>query len=160
MNELSGDEQRLQRLMERTLRNLPSRPAPRALQERVLRELERRAARPWWRQDFAHWPPLARAAFVVICVALIGLAVMGGDWTTTSHSLQSLYQPGAPLISSARRALAVAAAARELTTLVVTAIPPAWLYMALAAGAMLYAVLFGLGAAAYRALYLTPVNGK
>ena len=44
----------------------------------------------------------------------------------------------------------------EFSALLVRVIPPAWLYGVFAAGAMLYAVLFGLGAAAYRTLYLRP----
>jgi hypothetical protein len=38
----------------------------------------------------------------------------------------------------------------------VGAIPTTWLYGGIAAGAMLYVILFGLGAAAYRTLYLQP----
>jgi hypothetical protein len=37
--------------------------------------------------------------------------------------------------------------------------PPAWFYEGAAVCALLYAVLFGLGAAVYRALYLQPLNG-
>jgi hypothetical protein len=36
----------------------------------------------------------------------------------------------------------------------VRAVPPTWLYEGAAVGAVLYALLFGLGAAAYRTLYL------
>jgi hypothetical protein len=39
-------------------------------------------------------------------------------------------------------------------------VPPVWFYGALCLGAALYAVLFGLGAFAYRTLYLTPSNGR
>jgi hypothetical protein len=35
-------------------------------------------------------------------------------------------------------------------------IPPLWLYGSLAIGIFLYVTLFGLGAAAYRTLYLQP----
>jgi hypothetical protein len=45
-------------------------------------------------------------------------------------------------------------AAREFEAALVRAVPPDWLYGAMAAGAVLYAALFGLGAAAYRTLYL------
>jgi hypothetical protein len=44
--------------------------------------------------------------------------------------------------------------AEQLDSALSGAIPPEWLYAALAAGAILYGALFGLGAAAYRTLYL------
>ena len=43
-----------------------------ALESRVLGELARRAAQPWWRRNFGHWPTLARAGFVTACLALVG----------------------------------------------------------------------------------------
>jgi hypothetical protein len=38
--------------------------------------------------------------------------------------------------------------------------PPLWFYQGIAVCAVLYAALFGLGAALYRTLYLQPLNGK
>jgi hypothetical protein len=46
--------------------------------------------------------------------------------------------------------------ARELNAALVRVVPLEWLYGAMAGGAILYAALFGLGAAAYRTLYLNP----
>jgi hypothetical protein len=37
--------------------------------------------------------------------------------------------------------------------------PPVWIYQGIAVCAVLYAVLFGLGAAVYRMLYLEPPTG-
>jgi hypothetical protein len=54
----------------------------------------------------------------------------------------------------------LAAVAGNLITLLARTVPPAWAYAGIAAGAMLYAVLFGLGAAVYRTLYLQPQNGR
>jgi hypothetical protein len=54
----------------------------------------------------------------------------------------------------ARSALTLVDVARELDAALVRAIPLDWLYGVLAAGTLLYAALFGLGAAAYRTLYL------
>jgi hypothetical protein len=47
-----------------------------------------------------------------------------------------------------------------VAALLAGAIPAAWLYGSLTAGALLYAALFGLGAAAYRILYLKPFDGR
>jgi len=73
----------LERLLDRALRELPLRRAPRALETRVIRELERRAALAWWRRSFAHWPLLARAGFLVICGALISAVFLGGATAVT-----------------------------------------------------------------------------
>jgi len=48
----------------------------------------------------------------------------------------------------------------NLCASLVDAIPTTWLLPGLAAAALLYAFLFGLGAAAYRLLYLQPHDGR
>jgi hypothetical protein len=45
-----------------------------------------------------------------------------------------------------------------LAALLVRVIPPLWLYGGLGLGILLYVMLFGLGAAAYRTLYLWPTS--
>jgi hypothetical protein len=137
----------LARLLDRTLHELPLRPAPLTLESRVLGELERRAALPWWRRSFAYWPPLARAAFLVICGALIRLAFLGG--TTAVAGVRSLSWVGV-----------LTASAGNLAALLAHTAPPTWAYEGIAVCAVLYAVLFGLGAAVYRTLYLQPQNGR
>jgi hypothetical protein len=46
-----------------------------------------------------------------------------------------------------------------LAALLLRVIPPLWLYGGLSLGILLYVVLFGLGAAAYRTLYLRSSVG-
>jgi hypothetical protein len=152
MNERPEAEAKLERLLDRTLRDLPLRRAPATLESRVLGELERRAALPWWRHNFARWPGGARAAFVSICAGLIGLALFGGVWATAG--LRLLNESGALSMPWVRQAVAITDVAAELIALLVRAVPPAWLYDGLAVSALLYAVLFGLGVAAYRTLYV------
>lgn len=152
MNERSEAEKGLERLLDRTLRELPARRAPPTLESRVLGELERRAARPWWRRSFAHWPQAARTAFVLICGGLIGLAFLGGAWAAVG--LRWLHESGALSIPWARQAMAITGVAGELAALLADAVPAAWLYDGLAVSAVLYAALFGLCIAAYRTLYL------
>jgi hypothetical protein len=137
----------LARLLDRTLHELPLRRAPLTLESRVLGELQRRAALPWWRRSFAYWPPLARAAFLVICGALIRLAFLGG--TTAVAGVRSLSWVGV-----------LTASAGNLAALLAHTAPPTWAYEGIAVCAVLYAVLFGLGAAVYRTLYLQPQNGR
>jgi hypothetical protein len=50
--------------------------------------------------------------------------------------------------------------AGNLVALLARIVPPAWAFAGIAVGALLYAVLFGLGAAGYRTLYLQPHNGR
>jgi hypothetical protein len=140
----------LEGLLERTLHELPLRRAPPTLESRVLCELQRRAALPWWRRSFAHWPLAARAVFVVICGALIRLAFLGGAAAVA----------GALSLSWAREIGVLMASGGNLATLLARTLPLSWLYEGIAACAVLYAVLFGLGAAVYRTLYLQPQNGR
>jgi hypothetical protein len=154
MSKHQESEDRLERLLKDALRELPTRPAPSALQSRVLNELARRDALPWWRRSFAHWPLASRAVFVAVCLALIGSTLMGGFFAVAGE--RSLNQLGALLFSWVQPALAVTSSAAGLAALLVRVIPPLWLYGSLAAGAVLYVILFGLGAAAYRTLYLRP----
>jgi hypothetical protein len=154
MSKHQESEDKLERLLNDTLRELPLRRAPDAFQSRVLSELTRREALPWWRRSFAHWPAAGRAVFVAVCMALIGLTLMGGFFALVGE--RSLNQLGALLLSWVQPALAVTSSAAGLAALLVRVIPPPWLYGGLAVGAMLYVILFGLGAAAYRTLYLRP----
>ena len=140
----------LERLLDRTLRELPLRRAPHALETRVIRELERRAALPWWRRSFAHWPLPARAGFLLMCGALIWVAFLGGATAVT----------GARSLTWVREIGGLTASAANLVAVFARIQPPTWTYAAMAVCAVLYAILFGLGAAVYRALYLQPTNGS
>lgn len=129
----SRDDDALERMVELAVRELPLRRAPRRLESRVLGELRLRAARPWWRRSFAQWPSLARRSLIGLCAVLTGVTLLDAPWTL------------APTKS-------LALLGRNM--------PPSWLDIGLAVGAMLYVTLFGLGAAAYRTLYLQPSNGR
>src|SRR5207247_1447534 len=75
-----SNEQRLERTVHQTLRELPLRRAPLSLESRVLAEIQRRVLLPWWRKSFTHWPVAARAAFVVISGGFIKLAWTLSVW--------------------------------------------------------------------------------
>ena len=150
MNEPNEAQQRLERLLDRSLRELPLRQAPATLESRVLRELQRRAELPWWRLSFAHWPPAARALFVVMGAGLVRLAFLLGAWGVAG--VGSLHESAAAM-PWARQALALVGAAGGFALSLVRAVPPEWVHDGLVVSAVLYAVLFGLGTAAYRVLY-------
>src|SRR5712672_3854389 len=99
----------LERLLDRTLHELPLRRAPLTLESRVFGELERRAALPWWRRSFAHWPLLARAGFLVICGALISAAFLGGATAVTGIRSLSWVRELWGLTASAANLVAVLA---------------------------------------------------
>jgi hypothetical protein len=148
----------LERSMSRAIADLPLRHAPATLEARVLGELARRAALPWWRRSFGHWPVAARAAFVVICAGLIRLALLEG--AVAVAGVQSLHKSGVLPLSWVRDVGVLAAAAGNLMALLARTAPPPWVYAGIAVCAVLYAVLFGLSAAVYRTLIHQTHNGR
>ena len=146
----------LERQLHEVLRSLPSRAAPEHLSAHVFEQLAQRAAAPWWRRSFWHWPWLMRSLFLAACLVLICASVMGAAGVPAHVPAI----PG-PLATAHLHLLAwvshIAAginAALALLSALVRALPSAWLEaLAVIAGAA-YVLLFGLGAAAYRLLTL------
>jgi hypothetical protein len=146
MNE--ANDKKIEQLLKGALGGLPLRRAPDALQRRVLDELALRAALPWWRRNFAQWPLAARTAFVVVCVVLAGLSLTSGVTQQFGAQAWTWVQP----------AIGVMASIGGVASLAVRLVPPLFIYVVLIVGALLYTVLFGLGAFAYRTLYLQNSN--
>jgi hypothetical protein len=143
------DEQKLERLIHQTLRELPRRRAPGTLEQRVMAELERRAALPWWKQNFAHWPTGVRVAFLGFSVALVA-AIMWGMAGVNVGQARDVF---ATQIGWMDAIASVGRALRDFAGATISGIPSLWLYGGLATIGALYVALFGLGAAAYRTLY-------
>jgi hypothetical protein len=148
------NEQKLEQLLQQALSGLPPRRAPGTLEARVATELARRALLPWWRASFANWPVSARVMFVLVSAVLVAATILGG--LSAYLGGRSFNEASALLLSWAQPFLTVVSSAGGLAALLVHVIPPLWLYGALALGIFLYVTLFGLGAAAYRTLYLRP----
>jgi hypothetical protein len=142
-----------ERIWNELARGLPLRRAPAALESRVCRELERRAAQPWWFRGFSQWPAGARVSFVAICSGIIGLSVGDGAWTMLARTLSNV--AAAPL-SWTHSMVAVLRPVYEVAALLMRVIPATWIYGGLTVGVALYMAFFGLSAAAYRAFYLQP----
>jgi hypothetical protein len=142
------DHEKLERLIEGAVSGLPLRQAPAALERRVLEEVARRAALPWWRRGFAQWPMAARAGFLIVCVLLAGLSLTSS--VTQQVDIQSLIW--------IRSLVGLITTMGGTATLVASLVPPLWIYVCLGVGALLYLLLFGLGACAYRTLYLQHSN--
>ena len=154
MNKNSESAEKLEQTLSQALRGLPLRRAPVTLEARVVNELARRAALPWWRGSFANWPAAARAAFVVLCAGLVAVTILGG--VSAYLGGRSVNEVSALLLSWLHPFLVVMSSAGGLAALLVHVIPPLWWYGGLALAIFLYVTLFGLGAAAYRTLYLRP----
>ena len=153
MHPSPDQNEKLERAIHQTLRALPPRRAPHTLQARVFAELERRAALPWWRRSFTHWPLAAQAVFLLASAGLVKLAlelsgrVAGGvDSATQAPAFSTSY-------AWMQGTLAVGRGIADFFLIIFHSIPPLWLYGAAAFAALMYATLFGLGAAAYRTLY-------
>lgn len=146
------DHQELERFVHRALRELPPRSAPRSLEQGVLAEIARRAALPWWRKSFNHWPVAARAAFLVLSLGIVKLALFGGVWAMAGFDSAQFRAAFAPQLAWMESGLAVVQAITAFFDIVLRNIPPLWLYGGLAFIGAMYVALFGLGAAAYRTL--------
>ncbi len=149
MNPSANPDDPLEQLVNAALRDLPMRRAPHTLEARVLAEIKRRAARSWWQSSYADWPALLRAAFLSSCLATGILVARASSWlfgglesSSTWSGLTSELTPAAASVKAIVAALSY----------ILHSIPALWIYGALAVMTILYAMLFGIGAAAYRTL--------
>jgi len=144
----------LEVLVHRTLRARPLRRAPRTLEPRVLAELARRAALPWWHKSFAFWPAPVRAAFFVLS-AIAAAALVVGIYLVSASASQQLANELAGRfgwLAFVRQLLATGA---DTLVVVARSIPSLWLLGGAALFAAAYAALIGVGAVAYRT-WLSP----
>jgi hypothetical protein len=142
----------LEEFIRRAVDGLPSRRAPRSLEQRVLAEIERRAALPWWRKSFVHWPIAAQAAFLTICATLVAISLMSRVWVIAGFHPVQLKTVFAPSFAWMESGLVVVHAITGVFEIMARNIPPLWLYGMLLFFGSMYAALFGLGAAAFKAL--------
>jgi hypothetical protein len=141
----------LEPLIDRTLRAQPPRRAPRTLEARVLAELARRAALPWWHKSYAHWPAAVRGAFFVLSALAAALLVAGVFLLTHTTAPADLAGEIAGRFEGFATLREIVATVAAKSLVLWRAIPPLWLYSAVALAAAGYATLVGVGAAAYRA---------
>ena len=158
MNSMSKpprDERQLEQFIGTVLGRQPLRQAPATLEARVLRELALRASKPWWLQGFSRWPWTARVLFIPLLLGLVELSFI------TTARLSSLWQAvqhsaSASKAGSGLQALSnLGQAAQSLVNVITHAVPPVWIYGGATVALLLYAAMFGLGAAAFRTLVAT-----
>lgn len=145
------EKRTLEGLVDELARGQPLRRAPGSLEQRVLARIASQSAAPWWKKGFAHWPLVAQAAFFVVSIGFVKLTVTG---FTSVSSLVGSQQVAGPAVSWVQQGTKAASVTASAADFLLHAIPPGWLYGAAAVGFVLYAVLFGLGAFAYRTLYV------
>lgn len=145
------EAQKLERLIHRTLRDLPPRRAPSTLEARVQAEIERRAALPWWHKSYADWPVAMRVAFLVVLAAVIVGGYLGLTFVQARLGSGEFARAFAPQLARLEAVRGVVAGVADFGATVYRAIPPTWVYGTLALFAACYATLLGVGAAAYRA---------
>jgi hypothetical protein len=138
--------------MNRMLRGLPNRKAPSGLEARVMAELSRRAALPWWRKSFAHWPSAIRISFLGLSVIAAALLVAGLVMFTRSPNALVVSGPVENVRSWFILGRDIALSARERAGSLVSSIPSLWLYGGIALVATSYATLAAFGAVTYRVL--------
>ncbi len=144
----------LEPLIGRVLREQPPRRAPRELELRVLTEIERRMALPWWRSSFMNWPLPARVVFLLASFGAVKIALAAVMWAMVDPRSAPVVATLAKPLSWAEQAANVFSTLSALGTSIVRAIPPHWLHIGIAVAAALYIALFALSATAYRTLYL------
>jgi hypothetical protein len=155
LNKSAREEGQLEGYIGAVLSRQPLRQAPSTLEARVMRELAMRASKPWWLQGFGRWPWAARVLFLPLGLGLVQLSFLATGrlmsfWQTLQTSAPaSKAQSGLQLLGNLSQAV------QTLGNMLTHSIPQAWLYAAAGLALLLYAALFGLGAAAFRTLLAT-----
>jgi len=149
---MSNGPEKLESFVDQLVRGQPLRRAPATLEARVLAQLAlQQAPIPWWRRGFTHWPLTARVAFLIASYGFVRLAIAGVMSIITFVGSREVAETA---VSWAHVGTTAVSATVSLCSLIVSAIPPLWLYGAAVCGFALYALLFGLGTVAYRTLYV------
>ena len=76
--ETDPNDPKLEALLGAELRKLPLLSAPVSLVPRVMAILAARHALPWWQRSWWDWPLAAKAAFLLVAIAIAGLFGGGG----------------------------------------------------------------------------------
>lgn len=142
--------EQLEKLIDSSLRALPPRRAPQALESKVWAAIQKQEALPWWRHSFGHWPVAARMVFLIfsgmIAATLIATWVQVSgrmDAASTLDGLETFWSQAQKIVTSVQ----------ALRDWVLRYVPSQWLYGAVAFVAVMYIVLLGLGVTAYRTLF-------
>ena len=146
---------KLEKAIHETLRSLPLRKAPSGLEARVLAEIARRDALPWWYRSWTYWPTTVRWVFLAVSAGVCATMIIGCVALLHSTSLGIF---GPVLVQATQTWSGMATAFRATLGVggeLFGMIPHLWLYGGVAAITLLYATVFLVGATAYRTLWQT-----
>ena len=134
----------LEKRIHRTLRALPSRPAPATLELRVMAEIVRRNTQRRKRFGWANDGSLGLRIVLVLLSVAVGGVLCSIFWLPG-------WLPGEFGVQIEKGTVLIAGIV-DASAAVFRSIPTLWFYGVLAVIAVLYGALFGLGATAYRLL--------
>lgn len=151
MAKLTPEE--LEQKIHALLREQPVRRAPVSLESRVLGEIARRQALPWWQQSYSYWPNPMKLAFMVLATGATGVAVLLSMQVVGLVSAESVSQVFAPITGAWHTLSVLGGALGGIVRPYLPNLSSTYLYAALAVVGGAYALMLGLGATAYRLLW-------
>lgn len=146
--------EQLEQLVSRELRALPLRRAPRTLESRVRTAIGHQAAIAWYHRSWSHWPAAARATFLAVGTGVTAAGVTAFFFMTRGVDATAVTADAGSRFGFLTQFYRVGSWTVEFAGHLLGNIPSLWLYGGLATVMALYATFFGLGAAAYRNLYV------
>jgi len=151
MAKLSPEE--LEQKIHSLLREQPVHRAPMSLEARVLGEIARRHARPWWQQSYAHWPNAIKLTFLVFATGIAAAVALFSMQLLGLVSGESVTQVLTPLVGAVNTLRHAGSTVVGVFTPSLSDISSTYIYAALAVLGGAYAIMLGLGATAYRVLW-------
>lgn len=124
-----------------------------SLEARVLGEIARRQALPWWQQSYAFWPNAVKLSFLVIATGIAGALLLFSMQLLGVVSGESVRQIFEPFVGAVYTLRAGASAVIGLVTPSMPELSNTVIFGGLAIVGGAYAVMLGLGATAYRVLW-------
>jgi hypothetical protein len=94
-----------------------------------------------------HWPLAARVAFLIASIGFVQLALKTATWIIAGVDT-------APVVAGIQSETGWIPMLLAAADSVVRSVPQEWIWGGVAVIAVMYIALFGLGAAAYRTLYV------
>jgi len=141
---------RLERLIDLELKQLPEPKAPEPLLERVMRAIEEDQRKRWWQKPWSCWPSAIQGLFISVLAVFAGSLVYGLSLAPTDAPAQWFETRFAGTYALFTASASVLATLANALLLVVTAVFSSWVLLAILAAAFLYASSFALGLAWFR----------
>jgi hypothetical protein len=156
MKPSSEDHARLEQIITSGLRRQPTLKAPASLQARVLAELARRAALPWWHRSFRQWPMMMQIAFVLTALGAVRLTLSVTAWSDAGRAATQIAAPVRGQLSLVETLgslwVSFGSLVGNLGRTLLHHVPSVWLVVAAFVAVSMYAMLAGIGVTIFRTL--------